>query len=218
MMGSIATRNRANLLLKFASGVSPRSLIRRAAETMVDFYRAHSPIHPSPSPSPPSNTRRGQSRLTSSELPPGTPSRTYQVYNDALPRSSQPQTPACLPEARHQSRFHPSYTAPVRRGGPRANRIDRGRRQDPSLDSIQQLSTPLRRGTGRSASPTGMMQGGFSGLYGGRENGDEEQNWAEGVRFSYAEMRLWGSRDSRNNGTRLRETPEPEDWRVGRRG
>ena len=40
---------------------------------------------------------------------------------------------------------------------------------------------------------------------------------AEGVRFSYAETRLWGMRDARNDGQSLRETPEPEDWRVGRR-
>lgn len=39
---------------------------------------------------------------------------------------------------------------------------------------------------------------------------------AEGVRFSYAETRLWGMRDARNDGQSLRETPEPEDWRVGR--
>ena len=85
------------------------------------------------------------------------------------------------------------------------------------MQRIQQLYTPLRRGIGRSDSPMGMMQGGFSGLYGGAENADEENNWAEGVRFSYAETRLWGLRDARNDGTSLRETPEPEDWRVGRR-
>jgi len=36
----------------------------------------------------------------------------------------------------------------------------------------------------------GLMIGGFQGLYGGRENGDEEQNWIEGVRFNNAEVRL----------------------------
>ncbi|KAE9380496.1 hypothetical protein N431DRAFT_552648 [Stipitochalara longipes BDJ] len=200
------------------SGISPKSLIRRAAETMVGFYRNHSPLtHTSPSRPPSSASHRSQGRMASSELPPRTPSRTYQIYNDALPRSSQPQTPAHLPEARHQSRFHPSYTAPVRRIGPRVDRVDSRMRDFPSLERIQQLSTPLRRGAGRPASPIGMSQSGFTGLYGGRENSDEEQNWAEGVRFSYAETRLWGFRDARNDGASLRETPEPEDWRVGRR-
>jgi hypothetical protein len=197
---------------------------------MVDFYRARTPLsrhgsltHPSPSPSPSPTPRRGKTRLASSELGPKTPSRSYQVYDDSLPRSSQPQTPAYLPEARHQSRFHPSYTAPVPRGVTRraVSRVDgtnSGDRRGPRLDRIQQLSTPLRRGAGRSASPMGMSQGGFTGLFGGRENGDEEHNWAEGVRFSYAETRLWGLRDARNDGSSLRETPEPEDWRVGRRG
>ena len=185
---------------------------------MVDFYRNHSPLtHTSPPGSLSSASRRSQGRMTSAELAPRTPSRTYQVYNDALPRSSQPQTPAHLPEARHQSRFHPAYTAPVRRVRPRADRIESGLIEIPSLERVQQLSTPLRRGTGRSGSPTGMSQSGFAGLYGGRENSDEEHHWAEGVRFSYAETRLWGVRDARNDGASLRETPEPEDWRVGRR-
>ena len=59
----------------------------------------------------------------------------------------------------------------------------------------------------------GLMTGGFQGLYGGRENGDEEQNWAEGVRFNNAGVRLWGLRDVRDDGRSMRETPEPEDWR-----
>ena len=157
--------------------------MRRAGESMVDFYRARTPLsrhgsltpHPystSPSPTP----RRGHSRLGSSELGPRTPSRSYQVYNDALPRSSQPQTPANLPEAQHQSRFHPSYTAPVRRAAPHAAGINSTDRVGPSQDRARQLSTPLRRPAGRSASPIGMSRDGFAGLYGGRENRDEERN------------------------------------------
>jgi hypothetical protein len=151
---------------------------------MVDFYRARTPLSRhgsltrppssiSPSPTPP---RRGQSRLASSGLGPRTPSRSYQVYNDALPHSSQPQTPANLPEAEHQSRFHPSYTAPVRRAALRADRINSRDREGPSLDRAQQLSTPLRQPAGRFASPIGTSRDGFAGLYGGRENGDEESN------------------------------------------
>jgi hypothetical protein len=58
----------------------------------------------------------------------------------------------------------------------------------------------------------GLMNGGFQGLYGGRENGDEEQNWTEGVRFNNAEVRLWGLRDAGDDRS-MREAPEPEDWR-----
>jgi hypothetical protein len=52
-------------------------------------------------------------------------------------------------------------------------------------------------------------------LYGGRENGDDEQNWVQGVRFNSAETRIWSSRGVANEG--MRDTPEPEDWRIGRR-
>lgn len=157
--------------------------MRRAGESIVDFYRARTPLswHGSPTHHPYSTSysptpRRDNSRLGSSELGPGTPSRSYQVYNDALPHSSQPQTPANLPEAQHQSRFHPSYTSPVRRAGPRAAMINSRDREGPSQDRARQLSTPLRRPAGRSASPMGMSRDGFAGLYGGRENGDEERN------------------------------------------
>lgn len=68
----------------------------------------------------------------------------------------------------------------------------------------------------RSRSPVGLLNGGFRGLYGGRENGNEEQNWVDGVRFNNAEVRLWGVRDARDDGRGLRETPERELWRVGR--
>src|ERR1035441_9066211 len=37
----------------------------------------------------------------------------------------------------------------------------------------------------------GLIEGDFQGLYGGRENGDDEQNWVEGVRFNSAETRTW---------------------------
>ena len=62
----------------------------------------------------------------------------------------------------------------------------------------------------------GLQNAGFRGLYGGRENGDEEQSWIDGVRFSNAEVRLWGLRDSAGDGPMLRDTPESEAWRVGR--
>lgn len=77
----------------------------------------------------------------------------------------------------------------------------------------QPIHTPLRGG--RSASPLGLTGGGFRGLYGGRENGDEERNWLEGARFHSAEMRLWNATDVPEH--ELRTTPEAEDWRLGRR-
>ncbi|KAI9056088.1 hypothetical protein LZ554_001017 [Drepanopeziza brunnea f. sp. 'monogermtubi'] len=171
--------------------------------------------YPSASPTP----RQDRSREVSGELGPMTPSRTYQIYNDALSPDVQPQTPANLPESRHQSRYHPSYTAPViraaaRRGAPINNSDGEGmagiyrRRQVP-------FYTPMRGG--RPPSPIGLTQGGFQGLYGGRENGDDEQSWVDGVRFNNAETRLWGARDAQNEGGNLRSTPEPDEWRVGRR-
>lgn len=78
------------------------------------------------------------------------------------------------------------------------------------------FATPTRRRAGRTASPTGMLTAGFQGLYGGRENGDEERNWVEGVRSDNPEVRLLGLRDARNDGRSLNETPEREEFRPGR--
>ncbi|KAF8852405.1 hypothetical protein BDZ45DRAFT_730208 [Acephala macrosclerotiorum] len=192
----------------------------------IASYRVRSPLHrgaPSGSSSPALTSMQTPDWQTSANLNPQTPSQSYRVYNDALPPDTQPQTPANLPEARHQSRYHASYTAPVtrnvaQRGASSINTTNRAgtrssvRRQAP-------FYTPVRasRVNRRTDSPTGMRDEGFEGLYGGRENGDEEQNWVEGVRFNNAEARLWGARDAGNDAEALRETPEPEDWRVGRR-
>ncbi|KAL2069736.1 hypothetical protein VTL71DRAFT_14415 [Oculimacula yallundae] len=203
------------------SRFNPVTLVNRA----ISIYRTRSPFsrHESPQPTSPSASptpRQDQSRRTSANLEPTTPSRVYQVYNDAVSPNLQPQTPAHLPESRHQSRYHPSYTAPVTRAAARrglsVDTDDTGTLQQ-SLPRQRRLPiyTPLRGG--RSASPIGLEQGGFQGLYGGRENGDEEQSWVEGVRFNNAETRLWGTRDVQNDGGSLRQTPEPDDWRVGRR-
>jgi hypothetical protein len=60
-----------------------------------------------------------------------------------------------------------------------------------------------------------MTGRGFQGLYGGRENGDDERRWLEGVRFDNAETRLWGIGDARTADERvLNDTPEREDWRL----
>lgn len=192
----------------------------------ISTCRTRSPFSRQASPRPVSQPasptpRQDLSRQTSTGFEPITPSRSsYQVYNDAVSPELQPQTPAHLPESRHQSRYHPSYTAPVTRAAARrARHVDsvNGEGLQQSLPRQRQvpLYTPLR--DGQSASPVGLVQGGFQGLYGGRENGDEERIWVEGVRFNNAETRLWGSRDAQNEGGSLRRTPEPDEWRVGRR-
>lgn len=199
-----------------SNGGAPRNLIRRATR-VFSGYRSRTPSnhgssnHPSPSPSP-----TFQQSWSSRVLGARTPSSSYHVYDDARPTYSQPQTPAQLPEARHQSRYHPSMTAPVARS--HSISVYRPTRPNDHEPNRRQLSfaSPSRRGIERPNSPVGLRTRGFEGLYGGRENGDEEQNWADGVRFNGAGVRLWGLRDARNDGRSMRETPEPEEWRVGR--
>lgn len=175
-------------------------------------YRARSPIgrrgilDTSASPSPSSRSQGAQ--LTPGNPQPQTPGLDLNVYNDTLPPDSQPQTPAHLPGARHQSRYHPSYTAPIDGGN--------ARRSARLRSNQAPFATPTRRGIGRSGSPTGLMTSGFQGLYGGRENGDEERNWVEGVRSDNQEVRLLGLRDARNDGRSLNDTPEREEFRPGR--
>ncbi|KAG9239118.1 hypothetical protein BJ875DRAFT_448966 [Amylocarpus encephaloides] len=146
--------------------------------------------------------------------------REYQVYNDDLSPDSQPQTPAHLPESRHRSRYHSSFTAPTNRHSRRwrhwlTNNHD-GAGADLSEARIETvLATPSRRTRGgRSGSPTGMQSEGFQGLYGGRENGDDEQSWVDGVRVDNAEARLFSPAAIGNDNERsLDDTPEREDWR-----
>ncbi|KAH7346660.1 hypothetical protein BKA65DRAFT_477840 [Rhexocercosporidium sp. MPI-PUGE-AT-0058] len=205
------------------SRFNPVTLVNRALSvyrTRSPFSRQGSPQPTSPSPSASPTPRQDQSRQPPANAEPVTPSRAYQVYNDAVSPNLQPQTPAHLPESRHQSRYHPSYTAPVTRAAAR-----RGLSVDDVVGDGLQQSLPHQRQApshtpsrgGRSASPIGLVGGGFQGLYGGRENGHEEQSWVEGVRFNNAEARLWGTRDAQNDSGSLRQTPEPDEWRVGRR-
>lgn len=198
------------------NGSSPESFLKRAVR-VFSAYRSRtpsnhgSPNHPSPSPSP-----KMQRTWSSRVLGLRTPSSSYAIYDDSRPAYSQPQTPAQLPEARHQSRFHPSMTAPVGRSRAVSEyRSIRADEHEPANRRQLSFATPSRREAGRTNSPAGLRTRGFEGLYGGRENGDEEQNWADGVRFNNVGVRLWGLRDARNDGRSMRETPEPEDWRVG---
>jgi hypothetical protein len=153
-------------------------------------------IHPTYLPT----MARTPSRAQIPTVDPQTPSRTYQVYNDSRSPATQPQTPAQLPEARHQSRYHPSYTAPVTRGA--ATRVGIGSMNPEEGTSGARaryaIVTPSRRGAARSGSPIRLLEDGFRGLYSGGENGDEEQNWNEGRSarsYLQANMRSWRGRD-----------------------
>jgi hypothetical protein len=187
-------------------------LISGSYRTSSLLTRQRSPEHPSPSPSPSTTPHQGQEGRYSRGRNPQTP-RSYRVYNDALSPGTQPQTPAQLPESRHQSRFHFSYTAPITRAAARLGTVSGASRERRVRRTI---ATPSRARGNRSGSPVGLQSDGFRGLYGGRENGDEEQSWINGVRFSNAEVRLWGVRDGAGDGGHLRNTPEREEWRIGR--
>jgi hypothetical protein len=200
---------------------STGQLIARIASS----YRSRSPSSRSPRSRPPSPFQHSSPqlafptpgiRITSREIH-GTP-RDYRVYNDGVSPNTQPQTPAHLPESRHRSRFHPSWTAPTNRTW--QSRLSRpsghhdGAGSEISEPAVDIFATPPRiRGPGRSDSPDGMTGSGFQGLYGGQENGDDERSWLEGVRFDNVEIRLWGLRDARTDGRILHNTPEREDWR-----
>lgn len=110
------------------------------------------------------------------------------MYDDRVPAILQPQTPQHLPEARHQSHYHPSYTAPVG-GRPNIRR---------------ESAYHFRRGRGtRSDSPLGLDAPGLTGLYGGQENAEVE------VIFARAAQRLFRE-DGRNNNRSGSNTPERE--------
>lgn len=105
-------------------------------------------------------TRPSSAGSSLSPTVPRTPSR-FQIYNDSLPASSQPQTPQHLPEARHQSRLRVSWTAPPRRRSPHPLRT-------PTTSRVRRL------GRGGQVSPPGLQNPpGFTGLYGGIENTDD---------------------------------------------
>ncbi|KFY47780.1 hypothetical protein V496_10455 [Pseudogymnoascus sp. VKM F-4515 (FW-2607)] len=149
---------------------------------LVSAYRSRSPIGPWHLPSrlsralPTTPRVPRDNRIASSATRPGgpantnTPYRRLRVYDERVPASLQPQTPEQLPEARHYSHYHASYTAPA------------GRRHA----SAQQTrwETPHRQWR-RSGSPAGLDTPGFAGLYGGQENTDDE------VMFEQAGQRLF---------------------------
>ncbi|OBT66332.1 hypothetical protein VE03_04920 [Pseudogymnoascus sp. 23342-1-I1] len=146
---------------------------------LVSVYRSRSPIGPWHMPSrssraSPTTPRVSQdNRIASSATRPGpanTPYRRLRVYDERVPASLQPQTPEQLPEARHYSHYHSSYTAPA------------GRRH---ASAQQPRWEPTHRRWRRSGSPAGLDTPGFAGLYGGQENTDDE------VMFEQAAQRLF---------------------------
>ncbi|KAI1762785.1 hypothetical protein GGR53DRAFT_500364 [Hypoxylon sp. FL1150] len=97
-----------------------RRLVGSAARFVESFVS--SPTHGPPS----SNLPRVASSDSASlmrEDESNTTSQTgldFRVYDDSLPAASQPQTPYNLPEARHHSRLHGTYTAPIPLAGPQS--------------------------------------------------------------------------------------------------
>lgn len=107
-------------------------------------------------------------------LPPRTPGGSrIRVYDDRIAPDLQPQTPEDLPESRHMSRYHPSYTAPIPQ--------DNTPREYPTDQDYTHSESRVHRGRGaRSDSPSGMRGEGTEGLFGGRENGDNELLYQRG--------------------------------------
>ncbi|KAK1565988.1 uncharacterized protein LY79DRAFT_573026 [Colletotrichum navitas] len=82
------------------------------------------------------------------------------IYDDTVAAEAQPQTPRNVPEVRHESRSHGSYTAPSSRTF--------------TLETSTLASRSHRhRRRAEARSPARMNTPGFVGLYGGLENSDE---------------------------------------------
>ncbi|KAK0732697.1 hypothetical protein B0T21DRAFT_412861 [Apiosordaria backusii] len=102
----------------------------------------------------------------------------FEIYDDSLPSSVQPQTPQNLPEAQHQSRLRGSYTVPTRRGTSPQPRIE------PLLTSRRRR----RERDGRVPSPPGLQTPGMMGLYGGLENTDDVTLFEQAIRRTMRHM------------------------------
>ncbi|KAI1449326.1 hypothetical protein F5Y02DRAFT_413837 [Annulohypoxylon stygium] len=124
----------------------------RLMESMIPSPRRGS-ASPSSSPSQHVSRPDSDSSLREAEL-------GFRIYNDAIPASSQPQTPHNLPEARHRSRLYGSYTAPHHCLTSHRSSVDR-----PAGDT--------------TSSPSGLETPGFQGLYGGRENSEDSALFQE---------------------------------------
>jgi len=114
---------------------------------LLSVYHSQSPFQTRFGPvtgrvSPPSQISQSQGP---EDAPPTSAHHQFRVYDDSMPASSQPQTPQHLPEAQHQSRYHPLYTAPA------------SIRMESSRPSRSEVETP-----------------GLQGLYGGQENIEDD--------------------------------------------
>lgn len=161
-----------------------------------------SPETPKTASSPTTPRQSVENACNSTQSPTATPRRSIRVYDDSLPPSSQPQTPSHLPESRHRSRLHPSFTAPVARHRPGVLNTS-----PPSVIRITGSVRRVRRNAGRSDSPLGMggeRGEGFRGLYGGQENTDED------VLFENAARRLFDTERERSARRESDGTPERE--------
>ncbi|KAI0376600.1 hypothetical protein F5Y04DRAFT_285795 [Hypomontagnella monticulosa] len=149
--------------LSLSSGRRPVGSMARFVESIEG-----SPSRSSPTPLPHVSSSNLSSFTRRDELEPRRrPEHDFTIYDDTLPASSQPQTPRNLPEARHRSRLHGSYTAP-----------------QPRLESQSAYESSTERGGGDDTSgPSGLDTPGFRGLYGGRENGEDSTLFHEASRF-----------------------------------
>ncbi|OTB04584.1 hypothetical protein M426DRAFT_11473 [Hypoxylon sp. CI-4A] len=150
---------------------------RRLVSSVVRFASAiaHSPHHGSTPSSPSPRVAGLTSGLTADEdwvEPTTRPDDMLRVYNDALPASSQPQTPYNLPEARHRSRLNGSSTAPLPR------RISR---------PVYHARQPSAEQEGRDGTnfPSNHQARGFRGLYDGQENADESTLFYEATEYQH---------------------------------
>ncbi|RYP44047.1 hypothetical protein DL768_009455 [Monosporascus sp. mg162] len=151
------------------SGRSSRSRIFSSAVRFVE-----SVIHPPRRTSPSALAHRMRRSVSASPTPSNAEEPTFgedtprlAVYNDSVPASLQPQTPLNLPEARHQSRLHGAYTAPVVR-----------------VETRYAYQSGVVRGRpNRGDSMVGMEAPGFRGLYGGIENSEDSTLLEEASRL-----------------------------------
>ncbi|RYP92422.1 hypothetical protein DL770_001439 [Monosporascus sp. CRB-9-2] len=151
------------------SGRSSRSRIFSSAVRFVE-----SVIHPPRRTSPSALAHRIRRSASASPTPSTAEEPAFRedtprlaVYNDSVSASLQPQTPLNLPEARHQSRLHGAYTAPVVRVETRS----------------AYQSGAVRGRPNRGDSIVGMETPGFRGLYGGIENSEDSTLFEEASRF-----------------------------------
>ncbi|KAI0518467.1 hypothetical protein F5B22DRAFT_653961 [Xylaria bambusicola] len=138
-----------------STGARIFSSAARFVESIVRF-----PRHSSPTPTARQVATESTSQPPRRDESDGTIVDTarFEVYDDSLPASLQPQTPMNLPETRHQSRLHGFSTVPARPVGMRRSA------QRPTISQLRQRDTQ---------SPSVLATPGFQGLYGGIENSDD---------------------------------------------